>query len=107
MLGEFEYLVLCAVERLGDDAYGAAVRELIQAELGRACSIGALYTTVDRLEGKGFVRTWMGEATPERGGRQKRMIRLTREGATEAAAFYAAVARASRGLTWARAKGGG
>jgi len=107
MLGEFEYVVLCAVERLGDDAYGAAVRQLIQADLGRSCSIGALYTTVDRLERKGLVRTWMGEATPERGGRQKRMIRLTRQGAAEAAEFYIAVARASRGLPWARARAGG
>lgn len=106
MLGEFEYLVLCAVARLGDEAYGAAVREAIQADLGRACSIGALYTTIDRLERKGLIETWMGEATPERGGRQKRMIRLTRHGATEATEFYAAIARASHGLTWVRAKAG-
>jgi PadR family transcriptional regulator PadR len=59
-----------------------------------------LYTTLDRLERKGLVKTWMGEATPERGGRPKRMIRLTAKGSKEAAAFYRAVVRASDGLSW-------
>ena len=106
MLGEFEYLVLCAVARLGDRAYGAAVRRELEGVVGRTCSIGALYTTVDRLEEKGLLETWMGEATPERGGRQKRMIRVTRQGTAEAGDFYGAVARASHGLKWARAKAG-
>lgn len=57
MLGEFEYLLITAAARLGDDAYGAAMREEIESTTGRRCSIGALYTTVDRLESKGFVET--------------------------------------------------
>ena len=101
MLGEFEYLLISAAARLGDEAYGAAIRAEIQANAGRKCSIGALYTTVDRLETKGFLKTWMGEATPQRGGRAKRMIRVTPKGVQAAADFYAAVMRVSRGVSWA------
>jgi PadR family transcriptional regulator, regulatory protein PadR len=100
MLGEFEYLLLSAAARLEDDAYGAAIRQEIERSTGRRCSVGALYTTLDRLEKKGFVKTWMGDATPERGGRPKRMVRLTAQGSREAAAFYRAVVRASDGLSW-------
>ena len=100
MLGEFEYLLLSAAARLADDAYGAAIREEIERNTGTRCSVGALYTTLDRLEKKGLVTTWMGDATPERGGRPKRMVRVTAKGAREAAAFYKAVARASAGLFW-------
>ncbi len=103
MLGEFEYQVLCAAARLEANAYGAAVRHELQTALGRPCSIGALYTTIDRLEAKGLIESWMGEPTAERGGRQKRMVRLTPDGAREAAAFYRAVVRASRGLKWSTA----
>lgn len=100
MLGEFEYLLLTAAARLGDDAYGAAIRQEIEHATGRRCSIGALYTTLDRLESKGFVRTWMGDPTPQRGGRPKRMVAVTAKGVHEAAAFYNAVTRVSRGVTW-------
>src|ERR1700682_6276643 len=101
MIGEFEYLLITAAVRLGDDAYGAAIREEIAATTGRRCSIGALYTTVDRLETKGLLKTWMGDATPQRGGRSKRMIRVTAKGVQAAKAFYDAVARVSRGVSWA------
>ena len=100
MLGEFEYLLLTAAARLGADAYGAAIREEIESATKRCCSIGALYTTLDRLEAKGFVKTWMGDPTPERGGRPKRMVRVTAKGVQEATAFYDAVARVSRGVSW-------
>jgi PadR family transcriptional regulator PadR len=101
MLGEFEYLLLTAAARLGKDAYGAAIRQEIEGITGRQCSIGALYTTLDRLETKGLLKTWMGEATPQRGGRAKRMVRVTGKGIQEATAFYNAVMRASRGVSWA------
>ena len=101
MLGEFEYLLLSAAARLGDAAYGAAIRQEIEDASGRRCSIGALYTTLDRLEAKGLVKTWMGDPTPQRGGRQKRMVRVTAEGIAQATAFYNAVSRASRGVSWA------
>jgi DNA-binding PadR family transcriptional regulator len=100
MLGEFEYLLLTAAVRLGDDAYGAAIRQEIENATEHRCSIGALYTTLDRLEKKGLLNTWMGEATPQRGGRAKRMVRVTAEGIQAATAFYNAVTRASRGVSW-------
>jgi len=68
MLGEFEYLILSAAARLHDDAYGAAIRHEIEEATRRRCSIGALYTTLDRLETKGLIKTWMGDPTPQRGG---------------------------------------
>src|SRR5512138_2497502 len=101
MLGEFEYLMLTAASRLGDHAYGAAIRQEIEDATGAACSIGALYTTLDRLERKGFIKTWMGAASPERGGRPKRMVRVTAKGAQAASEFYRAVMRVSRGVQWA------
>jgi DNA-binding PadR family transcriptional regulator len=93
MLGEFEYLLLTAAARLGENAYGAAIRQEIEGATRRRCSIGALYTTLDRLEVKGLVKTWMGDPTPDRGGRPKRMVRVTAKGVQ-------AVARVSRGVAW-------
>jgi len=107
MLGEFEYLLLSAAARLGDEAYGAAIRQEIETATGARCSIGALYTTLDRLEAKGFVTTWMGDPTPQRGGRPKRMVRVTAKGVKEATAFYNAVTTASRGVIWAVSPAGG
>ena len=100
MLGEFEYLLLTAATRLGEDAYGVAIRHAIEDATGRRCSIGALYTTLDRLEEKGCVQTWMGDPTPQRGGRPKRMVRVTTKGVQAAKEFYAAVTRVSRGVSW-------
>jgi DNA-binding PadR family transcriptional regulator len=73
-LGEFEELVLIAVLRLTDDAYGVPIRRLIETETGRRISYGALYTTFDRLEKKGFISSRQGGATSERGGRSKRYL---------------------------------
>ena len=101
MLGEFEYLLLTAAARLGDEAYGAAIRQEIEDATKAPCSIGALYTTLDRLEHKGFIKTWMGEPSPERGGRPKRMVRVTAKGQHAASSFYNAVMRVSRGVGWA------
>ena len=100
MLGEFEYLLITAAATLGDNAYGASIREEIEISTGRKCSIGALYTTIERLEKKGLVKTWMGEATTARGGRAKRMIRVTPKGVESAKAFYEAIMRMSRGASW-------
>src|ERR1700680_4559082 len=100
MLGEFEYLLLTAAVRLGEDAYGAAIRQEIEGATKRRCSIGALYTTLDRLETKGLLQTWMGDATPQRGGRAKRMVRVTAKGVQAAKDFYDAVTRVSLGASW-------
>src|ERR1700734_2155849 len=104
MLGEFEYLLITAAAGLGDDAYGAAIREAIETHTGEKCSIGAIYTTIDRLETKGFLKTWMGEATAQRGGRAKRMVRVTAKGMQAAKDFYDAITSASRGVSWATNK---
>src|SRR5215467_4321979 len=106
MLGEFEYLLLTAAVRLGEGAYGASIRQEIQNAAGRPCSIGALYTTLDRLEAKGLLKTWMGEATPQRGGRAKRMVRVTAQGVRAAKEFYDAVMRISRGASWVESRTG-
>jgi DNA-binding PadR family transcriptional regulator len=107
MLGEFEYMLITTAAALADKAYGAAIRVEIARTTGRKCSLGALYTTIDRLETKGLLKTWMSDATPERGGRSKRMVQVTPEGVRAAKAFYDAVVRVSRGAAWAIDKKGG
>ncbi len=106
MLGEFEYVMLTAAVRLGEDAYGASIRQEIENAICRRCSLGALYTTLDRLEAKGLIKTWMGDPTPQRGGRPKRMVRVTAEGIRAGRDFYDAMIRASRGVKWASNGGG-
>jgi PadR family transcriptional regulator len=100
MLGEFEYVLITAAAGLGEKAYGVAIREEIETATGRKCSIGALYTTIDRLETKGLLKTWMSDATPQRGGRAKRMVQVTPKGVQAAKSFYDAVIRVSRGASW-------
>jgi PadR family transcriptional regulator, regulatory protein PadR len=91
-LGEFEHLVLLAVLRLGEDAYGMRVRREIASRTGRDVTIGAVYATLDRLSDKGLVTSTLSDPTPERGGRAKRSFRLTGAGAD-------AVNRATQDLT--------
>lgn len=79
-LGEFEQMVLLAVLRLGDGAYGLAIRDELAAVTGREPSSGALYTTLDRLEKKGLVASREGESSSDRGGRARRYMRVTAEG---------------------------
>ena len=79
-LGEFEWIVMLALLRLGDSAYGVSVRREIAARTGRDVSIGAIYATLDRLESKGYVKSRVGEPTAERGGRAKRLFRVTAPG---------------------------
>jgi PadR family transcriptional regulator, regulatory protein PadR len=107
MLGEFEYMLITAVAGLGDGAYGATIRKEIEDATRANCSIGAVYTTIDRLEAKGLLRTWMGEATSKRGGRAKRMVEVTPAGMKAAKEFYSAVARVSRAASWAPSTGRG
>jgi PadR family transcriptional regulator, regulatory protein PadR len=79
-LGEFEQIVLLAILRLGVNAYGVTIRNEIAECTGRVPAPGALYTTVDRLEEKGFVRCRVGDPTPQRGGRAKRYVSVTNRG---------------------------
>jgi PadR family transcriptional regulator PadR len=79
-LGEFEQLVLLAILRLDDKAYGVSIRTEITERTGREIAPGALYTTLDRLEEKGMLSSRLGDPTPERGGRSKRFYRVTTKG---------------------------
>jgi DNA-binding PadR family transcriptional regulator len=100
MLGEFEYVLITTAAGLGENAYGVAIRDEMEAAIQRKCSMGALYTTMDRLEAKGLLKTWVGEATPQRGGRGKRMVRVTPQGVRAAKEFYDSIVRISRGASW-------
>jgi len=76
-LGGFELMVLLAILRIRDDAYGVTIANAIEAGSGRSVSMGSLYLTLARLESQGFVTSRAGEPTPERGGRAKRYFRVT------------------------------
>jgi len=79
-IGEFEELVLLTVASLGGEAYGVAIKEDIEKRSARTISIGALHSTITRLEEKSYLTSWLGEPTRERGGRRKRFFELTRQG---------------------------
>lgn len=79
-LGEFEMKVLMALLRLGSNAYGMTIRREISERTERDVSIGAIYATLDRMEKKGYVSSFKGEATPERGNRAKRYFRIEAPG---------------------------
>jgi PadR family transcriptional regulator PadR len=76
-LGEFEQLILLAILRLGDEAYGVTIRAELAARAERPVSPGALYTALQRLEAKGVITSRMGDPTPQRGGRAKRHVAVT------------------------------
>jgi DNA-binding PadR family transcriptional regulator len=88
-IGALELTILLAVSRLRDDAYGLAVRRDVSARLGRDYSVGAVYTTLERLEAKGLVTSRMTEPLPTRGGRSRRQFKVT-------AAGHRAIRRAER-----------
>jgi PadR family transcriptional regulator, regulatory protein PadR len=79
-LGEFEELVLLTVAALGDQAYGVSIQQDIETRCNRSISIGALHSTITRLEEKGYLKSWLGGATAERGGRSKRFYDVTAAG---------------------------
>lgn len=82
--GEFELLVLLAVLRLADGAYGVTIREEVERETSRTLTLGTVYKTLGRLEGKGYLDTRVAPPTGERGGRRKKLYTLT-PGGLEAA----------------------
>ena len=98
-LGEFEQLVLLALIRLQPEAYGVAICNEIEKRTGRSVALGAVYTTLLRLEDKGFVATRLGDSTPQRGGRRKKYYRPLAAGRHELAASIAALRSMTRGLT--------
>jgi PadR family transcriptional regulator, regulatory protein PadR len=97
-LGDFEQLVLLGVLRLDADAYGAAIRQEIHARSGRDVSINAVYTTLDRLEAKGLLRSWVGEPTPQRGGRRRKFYALRPAGVAALRHAYQAFTAMADGL---------
>jgi PadR family transcriptional regulator PadR len=97
-LGEFEQLVLLAVLRLEDDAYGATIRRLIEDAADREVSIGAIYTTLERLHAKGYVTPHLGDPTGERGGRRRKIYTLTASGRSALSRAYTSFANMTRGL---------
>ena len=101
-LGEFEHIILLALLRLEDRAYGVTVRQEIEQRTRREVSIGAVYATLDRLEAKGFVSSYLGDPTPERGGRSKRFFRVTADGLTAASRTHRAFESMAEGLTFTR-----
>jgi DNA-binding PadR family transcriptional regulator len=98
ILGDFEQLILLALVRLGPDAYGATVRREIEDHAGREVSISAVYTTLERLEQKGLVRSRIGDPTPERGGRRRRHFELLPLGARSLRDAYLALVGMTAGI---------
>jgi PadR family transcriptional regulator, regulatory protein PadR len=105
LLGSLEYIVLLALARLGPNAYGMTVRREIEARTGRNISIGAVYSTLERLEAKGYVSSFTGEPTAERGGRAKRHFEIEAAGHQALNASQNALKNMSEGLSrrWKRA----
>jgi PadR family transcriptional regulator, regulatory protein PadR len=79
-LGELEELVLLTIATLGEEAYGVSIQQDLENRCNRSISIGALHSTITRLEEKGFLKSWLGGATAERGGRSKRFYEITQTG---------------------------
>jgi len=75
-VGQFEQLVLSAIVVLGENAYGFAIFERVCVLADKRVNLGSLYVTLDRLENKGFLKSWVSEPLPERGGRRKKYYRM-------------------------------
>jgi PadR family transcriptional regulator, regulatory protein PadR len=98
VLGDFEQLVLFGVLRLDEGAYGAAIRQEIHERSGRDVSINAVYTTLDRLESKGLLRSWVGEPTAQRGGRRRKFYALRPAGLAALRHAYHAIQSMADGV---------
>ena len=101
-LGEFEHIIVLALLRLEDRAYGVTVRQEIEFRIKREVSIGAVYATLDRLETKGYVKSHRGDPTPQRGGRSKRFFRVTAKGVTAVNRTQRALQTMTKGLEFIR-----
>lgn len=97
-LGEFEHIIVLALLRLEDRAYGVTVRQEIEFRTKREVSIGAVYATLGRLEAKGYVKSHYGDPTPERGGRSKRFFRVTNRGVAAVNRTHRALQSMTEGL---------
>jgi DNA-binding PadR family transcriptional regulator len=97
-LGEFEALVLMAILRLEDEAYGMRIHQEIETRAGRRSSYGALYTTLDRLEQKGYLSSTIGDPSPERGGRAKKFFKIDNLGRAALRQSLRATRRMAQGI---------
>jgi len=97
-LGDFEQLVLLGVLQSTPDSYGVPIWRELEARTGRRVSLGAVYKTLDRLESKGLLRSARGQPSAERGGRRKRLYRVTPAGLRLLNSTLAALARMTAGL---------
>src|SRR5712692_3204298 len=97
-LGEFELMILLALIRLGDDAYGVPISKELLSTTGREVALGSVYAALDRLEQKEFVSSSLGDPTPARGGRAKRYFRVTRKGMREVKITRTALINLWRGM---------
>src|SRR5256885_10447344 len=98
-LGEFEQLILLALVRLGDQAYGVSIHNEIVRRAGREVTVASVYKTLERLETKGFAASTLGEPTAERGGRRKKYFRIQPAGRRAVAQALAALNRMTDGLS--------
>ena len=98
-LGEFEQSLLLAIVHLGPEAYGVTIQREIESRTGREVAVGALYTSLGRLERKGYVRSAVGDPTPERGGRSKRYFTIRPPGVSALRQSRERLARMWDGLT--------
>ena len=97
-IGDFEQRILFALIHLGADAYGVSIRDEIEGRTGRAVSAGALYTALDRLEKRGLVSSRLGDPTPERGGKRKRLYSVEPAGERALAHVYESLRLMASGL---------
>ena len=97
-LGEFELLVLLSVLRLDDEAYGVTIKDALDVDTSREVTLGAIYKTLGRLEEKGYVSARLGDPTPQRGGRRKKLYRLEPLGSRALRQSMADLRRLTRGL---------
>ena len=97
-LGEFEQAVLFSVLRLDAEAYGVAIRDVIEEQTGRTVSSGAIYTTLSRLEDRGLVSSTSGSTAPGKMGRPRKYYALTETGARSLMDAYTTTQRLAEGL---------
>ena len=98
VLGEFEQLVLLAIVRVGDEAYGVPIHDALAARTRRAINLAAVYKTLERLEAKGYVSSRVGEPTAERGGRRRKYYALETAGQQALRESLATLRRMSAGI---------
>jgi DNA-binding PadR family transcriptional regulator len=98
LIGEFEQVVLLSLLRLGNGTFGAAIRRDIQERIGRELPVSVVYVTLQRMEKKGFVKSYVGEPTPERGGRRRRHYLIDTPGEHALGRSWRALRKMSEGL---------